>query len=62
MLVPGATEAAIAAETAKLTKLATSYQNPLVNIAYTTLEPLPVVLLFGFVSAGMLSRKAKSSA
>jgi hypothetical protein len=53
----GATEAVLAAETAKMAKFAEMYKNPLVNIAFTALEPSPVVLLFSFVSAGLLSRK-----
>ena len=32
------------------------YKNPLVNIAFTLLEPLPVGLLFTGVSAFVLSR------
>lgn len=39
-----------------MAKFAEMYRNPLVNIAFTILEPLPVVLLFSFVSAGLLSR------
>ena len=31
--------------------------NPLVNVAFTLLEPLPVGLVFTLVSAGVLSRK-----
>jgi hypothetical protein len=38
-----------------------SYNNPLINIAYTTLEPLPVGLLFAFVAAGVLSRKRRAN-
>ncbi len=53
----GATEAVLAAETEKMAKFAEMYKNPLVNIAFTSLEPMPVVLLFSFVSAGLLSRK-----
>ena len=33
------------------------YQNPLVNIAYTFIEPLPVGLLITLISAAMLRRK-----
>ena len=36
------------------------YQNPLVNMAYTFLEPLPVGLLITFYSAALLRRKATS--
>jgi hypothetical protein len=37
------------------------YQNPLVNMAYTIMEPLPVGLLITLVSAALLRRKATSS-
>ena len=57
MRVAGATEAVLAEEAAKMAKFAEMYRNPLVNIAFTTMEPLPVVLLFSFVSAGLLSKK-----
>ena len=33
------------------------YQNPLINIAYTTIEPLPVGLLITLISAALLRRK-----
>jgi hypothetical protein len=33
------------------------YKNPLVNITFTLIEPLPVGLLFAPVAAGVLSRK-----
>ena len=34
------------------------YQNPLVNMAYTFIEPLPVGVLITLISAAMLRRKA----
>ena len=34
------------------------YQNPLVNMAYTFMEPLPVGLVITFISAAVLRRKA----
>ncbi len=34
------------------------YQNPLVNIAYTFMEPLPVGLIITLISAAILRRKA----
>lgn len=55
----GATEAELAAKAAELAAFNESYKNPLVNIAYTALEPLPVGLLFTFVSAGLLSRRRR---
>ena len=38
------------------------YQNPIVNMAYTIMEPLPVGLLITSISAALLRRKATSSA
>jgi uncharacterized protein DUF4199 len=55
----GATDAEIAAKTKELTEFKEMYKNPLVNIAFTLLEPLPVGLLFTFVAAGVLSRKRR---
>jgi hypothetical protein len=34
------------------------YKNPLVNMAYTFMEPLPVGLIMTLVSAAVLRRKA----
>ncbi len=53
----GATEAALAARAAEIEEFKTMYRNPLVNIAITFLEPLPVGLIFTLFSAGVLSRK-----
>ncbi len=58
----GATEAQVAAQAKAMAEFAESYKNPLVNIAYTFLEPLPVGLLFTLVTAGLLSRKRGQSA
>jgi hypothetical protein len=55
----GATEAQIAAKTKEMTEFKEAYKNPLVNIAYTFLEPLPVGLLFALGTAGVLSRKRR---
>jgi hypothetical protein len=55
----GATEAALAAKAKELGEFAEMYRNPLVNVAMTFLEPLPVGLLFTLVSAGLLSRKRR---
>ena len=55
----GASEAEIAAQAAKMEEFGRMYRKPLVNIAYTFLEPLPVGLLFTLISAGMLSRKRR---
>lgn len=57
MRAKGASDAELAAEAKRMAEFAAMYKNPLVNIAFTALEPLPVVLLFSLVSAGILRRK-----
>ena len=57
----GASAEKIAATTKEMDAFRVSYKNPLINIAYTTLEPLPVGLLFTLVAAGVLSRKRKTA-
>lgn len=52
----GATDARIAETSRQMADFAASYRNPLVNIAYTFLEPLPVGLVFALVSAWIVSR------
>lgn len=53
----GASDADLARQTQDMADFLRLYQNPLVNIALTALEPLPVGLVFTLVSAGLLSRK-----
>ncbi len=53
----GATEAQIAEKNWQMAEFKVMYQNPLVNIAFTFLEPLPVGLLFTLAAAGVLRRK-----
>lgn len=53
----GATEAQIAAQTKEMAEFKEMYKNPLVNIALTLLEPLPVGVAFAIVAAGILSRR-----
>jgi uncharacterized membrane protein (DUF485 family) len=55
----GATEVQIAEETKKMAEFQEMYKNPLVNIAFTFLEPLPVGIVFTLVTAGVLSRKRR---
>jgi Protein of unknown function (DUF4199) len=52
----GASEAQLAQQAKDLAEFAVMYRNPLVNIAYTFLEPLPVGLVFTLVTAGVLGR------
>ena len=56
----GATDAQIAVRTQEMAEFKEKYKNPLVNIAYTFLEPLPVGLVFTLVTAGVLSRKRRA--
>lgn len=51
----GATEAELAAQAKEMADFAVLYRNPLFNAAVTALEPLPVGLVFAFVSAGLVS-------
>lgn len=58
----GATEQEIAEREAEMTEFAQLYDNPLVNVPLTFLEPLPIGLLFTLLSAGVLSRKRRQPA
>lgn len=58
----GASDAQIAAKAKEMREFSESYKNPLVNIAYTLLEPLPVGILVTLVTAGVLSRKPRAMA
>jgi len=53
----GASEAKLTATRKEMDEFKEMYQNPLVNIALTVLEPLPVGLVFTLVTAGVLSRR-----
>lgn len=55
----GASESEVSAKVAEMAKFQEMYKNPLVNIAFTFLEPLPVGLLFVLVTAGVVSRKRR---
>lgn len=57
----GATEAQVAERRKQMAKFQEMYRNPLVNIAFTLLEPMPVGIVFTLVAAGLLSRKRRSS-
>jgi Protein of unknown function (DUF4199) len=50
--------AAMAAQVAAIKHSQELYQNPLVNMAYTFMEPLPVGLLITLISAAVLRRKS----
>lgn len=53
----GASEAALAAKREEMERFAALYDNPLINVAITFLEPLPVGLVIALVSAGILRRR-----
>ena len=54
----GASEAVIEAKTRQLEQAAIAYNNPLVNVSETFMEPFPVGLLITLLSAALLRRKA----
>ena len=55
----GKTDAEVAAVAKQAADFKVMYQNPLINVALTFLEPLPVGIVFTLVSAGLVSRKKK---
>lgn len=57
----GASDAQIAARIQEMEKFKEMYKNPLVNVALTLLEPLPVGVLFTLVTAGVVSRKRRAA-
>jgi len=54
----GLDSATTAAKVANILHSQQLYQNPLVNMAYTFIEPLPVGLLITLISAALLRRKS----
>ena len=58
----GASEAQLAEKRAEMERFGEMYRNPLVNIALTFLEPLPVGLVLSLVTAGVLSRRRRGVA
>ena len=53
----GATDAQVEAKRQELAAQAIQYKKPLVNIAYTFIEPFPVGLVFALVCAGILRKR-----
>jgi hypothetical protein len=53
----GASQAEIDKKTKEMDDFKKMYDNPLINVGFTFLEPLPVGLLIALVSAGVLRRK-----
>jgi len=58
----GLDPATTAARVAAIQHSAQLYQNPLVNMAYTFMEPFPVGLLITLISAALLRRKSPTQA
>ena len=56
----GKSDAEVAQVRAEQEKNFANYKNPVVNSAYTFLEPLPVGFIVSLVSAGILSRKRRT--
>ncbi len=56
----GATAEAIESKTREMAEFKAMYRNPLINVSYTFLEPLPVGVVMTLVSAGMLSRRRRA--
>ena len=56
----GATDATIAARTKEMAEFSEMYKNPLINVAFTFLEPLPVGVVFALVTAGVLCRRRRA--
>lgn len=54
----GLDSATTAAQVAAILHTQQLYQNPLINMAYTFMEPLPVGLVITLISAALLRRKA----
>jgi hypothetical protein len=57
----GLDPATTAAQVAAIERFQQLYQNPLVNMAYTFMEPLPVGLIITLISAAILRRKPLSN-
>jgi hypothetical protein len=53
----GKSDAQIAATQKEMDQFREMYQNPMVNVAFTFLEPLPVGVVFTLVAAGVLRRR-----
>ena len=57
----GASEQELAKQKADFEKYAAMYKNPAINAAVTFLEPMPVALVMSLVTAGVLSRRKRTS-
>ena len=57
----GASPAELEQKAAEMKKFAEMYENPVINAAYTLVEPLPLGLVVALVSAGVLSRRRRDA-
>ena len=55
----GASQQELDKQAREMAEFKEQYKNPLVNVAYTLMEPLPVGIVMTLVSAGMLSRRRR---
>lgn len=55
----GASAAEVQRRIAEMQRFAQLYRNPLVNVAFTFLEPLPVGMVMALVTAGILGRRRR---
>lgn len=53
----GMSEEDLTKKKAEMAEFAEMYKNPLINVAFTFIEPMPVALIIALVSAGVLSRR-----
>jgi len=60
MRADGKSEAVIAAERKKMAAFKDMYDNPLINAAFTFIEPIPVALVVTLISAAILRKKSAS--
>jgi hypothetical protein len=58
----GESEEALARKKAEMDRFVELYRNPVINVAITFLEPLPVALVMSLVSAGVLRRRRTGQA
>ena len=55
----GASDAQVAEQVRQMAEFKEMYKNPLIKVALTLIEPLPVGIIFALVAAGTLSRKRR---
>lgn len=58
----GAPQQQLDAQAKEMARFAEMYRNPVINVAYTFIEPFPVGLVFTLVCAGVLSRRRREQA